>query len=260
MKFHLRLGIVLLLYPACLLAAPDTEMVETKIRTITVDPNTQAPVIVLESITDKRLLPIWIDVAEARAIAIELERVKTPRPLTHDLMRNILNRLGATLERAVITELRNNTYYALLYLRLKGQEFRIDARPSDAIALALRMKTPIFASPQVFAKAEAVPAPTRADAAHRVLGIQAQDLTRDLAALLNVASTDGVVVADVEVGGPAAIAGMQRGDIITKANNTVINSTADLERFIRATKTPAQLRFEIIKKGKSKIIVIDLPK
>jgi bifunctional DNase/RNase len=260
MKFHLRLAIVLLLYPAYLLAAPDAGMVETKIRTITLDPNTQAPVIVLESVTDKRLLPIWIDVAEARAIAIELERVKTPRPLTHDLMRNILVRLGATLERAVITELRNNTYYALLHLRLKGQEFRIDARPSDAIALALRMKTPIFASLQVFAKAEAVPAPTRSDAAHRVLGIQAQDLTRDLAALLNIASTGGVVVADVEVGGPAASAGMQRGDIITKANNTMINSTADLERFIRATKTPAQLRLEVIKKGKSMIVVIDLPK
>jgi uncharacterized protein len=260
MKFHRRLAIFLLLYPAALLAAQDAGMVETKIRTITLDPNTQVPVIVLESIADKRLLPIWIDVAEARAIAIELERIKTPRPLTHDLMRNILDRLGARLARVVITELRDNTFYALLYLNLQGHEFRIDARPSDAIALALRMKTRIYASAEVFAKAEAIPAPKRFDAAHRVLGIQAQDLTRDLAALLNVGSTNGVVVTDVEFGGPAAIAGMQRGDIITKANNTAIHSSADLELMIRSTRTPAQLRFEVIKKGKPTIIVIDLPK
>jgi bifunctional DNase/RNase len=204
-------------------------------------------------------LPIWIDVAEARAIALELEQVKTPRPLTHDLMRNILNRVGAALERAVITDLRNNTYYATLHLRLKGQELQIDARPSDAIALALRMKAPVFAAVQVFAKSRAIPAPKRADEAQRRLGIQTQDLTAELAALFNVAQDSGVIVADVESGGPAAIAGVERGDIIVKVNNAAIKSTNDLERLLGAAKAPVQIKLEVVKKGKPTAIVIDLP-
>jgi bifunctional DNase/RNase len=259
MKHYRWLAIWLLFYPAALPAGQDTGPVETKIKTVMVDPNTQAPVVVLESVADQKLLPIWIDVAEARAIALELEQVKTPRPLTHDLMRNILNRLGATLERAVITELRNNTYYAMLHLRLKGQELQIDARPSDAIALALRMKAPVFAAGQVFAKSRAAPAPKRADATQRRLGMQVQDLTPELAALFDVGHESGVVVAHVEAGGAAALAGIQRGDIITKANNTTIRSVADIERLIPAVKTPAQFKLEVVKKGKPTTIVVDLP-
>ena len=259
MKYYWWLAIWLLLYPGGLTAAQDTGTVETKIKTVMVDPNTQAPVVVLESVADQRLLPIWIDVAEARAIALELEQVKTPRPLTHDLMRNILNRIGATLERAVITDLRNNTYYAILYLRLKGQELQIDARPSDAIALALRMKAPVFAAAQVFAKSRAAPTPKRADDGQRKLGIQTQDLTAELAALFDVGHDSGVVVVQVESSSPAAAAGIQRGDVITKANDTTIKSAGDLERLIAAKKTPAQIKLEIIKKGKPTIIIIDLP-
>ena len=259
MKYYWWLAIWLLLYPGGLPAAQDTGTVETKIKTVMVDPNTQAPVVVLESVADQRLLPIWIDVAEARAIALELEQVKTPRPLTHDLMRNILNRIGATLERAVITDLRNNTYYAILYLRLKGQELQIDARPSDAIALALRMKAPVFAAAQVFAKSRAAPTPKRADDGQRKLGIQTQDLTAELAALFDVGHESGVVVVHVESSSPAAAVGIQRGDVITKANDTTIKSAGDLERLIAAKKTPAQIKLEIIKKGKPTIVVIDLP-
>jgi hypothetical protein len=258
MKYHGWLTIWLLLYPAGLAAAQDAGTVETKIKTVMVDPNSQSPVVLLESIADKKILPIWIDFAEARAIALELEQVKTPRPLTHDLLRNILNRLGATLERAVITDLRNNTYYALLYLRLKGQELQIDARPSDAIALAVRMKARVFVSAQVFAKSKAIPAPRRVDEAQRKLGIHAQDLTPELATLFDVGLESGVVVADVEIGSPAAAAGIQRGDIITKVNNAPIKSATDLEKLIPGTKTPAQIKLEVLKKGKPTTIVIDL--
>ena len=111
---------------------------ETTIKTLMLDPNTQSPIVVLETVTDKRLLPIWIDVPEARAIALELDHVTTPRPLTHDLIRNIIQGLGATLQRVTITDLRSNTYFAVLFLGLKGQDLQIDARPSDAIAVALK--------------------------------------------------------------------------------------------------------------------------
>jgi bifunctional DNase/RNase len=259
MKCHRWLVICLLLYPAGILAAQDSGTLEAKIKTVMLDPNTQTPVVILEAVADKRLLPIWIDIAEARAIALELEHVKPPRPLTHDLLRNILNRVGATLERAVITDLRNSTYYALLYLRLKGQDLQIDARPSDAMALALKMNAPVFVSSQVFAKAKAVPAPKRAAETQLKLGVQTQDLTPELAALFDVGVTTGIVVAVVAAGSPAAIAGVQRGDIITKVNDNPIKSTTELENLIQTIKAPAKIKLEIMKQGKPVTIQIDLP-
>jgi uncharacterized protein len=248
-----------LVLPAVLSAAQDTGTVETKIKTLMLDPNTQSPVVILESIVDKRLLPIWIDIAEARAIALEIEKVKTPRPLTHDLLRDILNRLGATLERAVITELRNSTYYALLYLRLKGQDLQIDARPSDAMALALKMNAPVFVASQVFAKSKAAPEPKRAGETQLKLGVHAQDLTPELAAVFDAGVNSGVVVALVEEGSPAAVAGIQRGDIIIKANDSAIKSTSDLEDLIRTTRAPAKIKLEIMKRGKPVTVQLDLP-
>ena len=258
MKRHRWLAICLLLFPTGIGSAQDADTVETRIKTVMLDPATRSPVVVLEAVADKRLLPIWIDIAEARSIALELEKVKPPRPLTHDLMRNILKDFGATLERAVITELRNTTYYALLYLRLKGQDLQIDARPSDAMALALKMNAPIFVSSQVFAKSKALPSPPRMEETQLKLGVQAQDLTPDLAALFDVGVTSGIVVAVVEAGSPAAVAGIQRGDIITKANDAAIKSTADLEDLIQTIKAPAKIKLEIVKKGKPITVQIDL--
>jgi uncharacterized protein len=139
--------------------AQEQTTVEAKIKTILVDPTTDMPVVVLETVGDKKLVPIWIDVPEAKAIAIELQQVQAPRPLTHDLIRNILQTLGATLQRVTITDIRNNTYFAILNLTMKGEEFRIDSRPSDAMAVALRMKAPVYISAQVLAKSKPAPAP-----------------------------------------------------------------------------------------------------
>ena len=246
--------------PAHVQGAQDNAPVETKIKTLMMDPTSQSPVIVLETVPDKRLLPIWIDVPEARAIALELEHVKTPRPLTHDLIRNILRQLGATLRRVVITDLANNTYLAILSLTFKGQEFQIDSRPSDAIAIALRMGAPIYASTQVLAKSKSVPAPSAGtEPIQGKLGIHAQDLTQELATLLDVPLQKGILVADVIQGSAAMSAGLQRGDIITRANQKPIHSTSDFEALLRATKPPAKIELEVIKKGRSTTIVIDLP-
>jgi bifunctional DNase/RNase len=240
----------LLCFPVPLWAAQDSATVEAKIKTLMVDPTTQAPVVVLESLADKRLLPIWIDIAEARAIALEIEQIKVPRPLTHDLFRNVLNRLGVTVERVVITELRNSTYYALLYLKSKGQDLQIDARPSDAMALALKTKAPVFVAEQVFAKSKAVPSARRTEESQLKLGLQTQDLTPELAAAFEAGVASGVVVARVEPGSAAAMAGIQPGDIIVKANDSAIKTTAELEGLIRATKAPANIKLEVMKKGK----------
>jgi bifunctional DNase/RNase len=240
--------------------AQDLVLVETKVKTVTVDPYTQSPVVVLETVTDKKLLPIWIDVPEARAIAMELEQIKTPRPLTHDLIRDLLQKLSANLRRAAITEVRNNTYIAVLTLNVRGPDLEIDCRPSDAIAIALRMKAPIFASAQVLAKSKPIPAESgRAGHAQTKLGIQAQNLTVELAKLLDSEQQHGVLVASVESASSAMKAGIEPGDIITKANDKTILSVGDLESTVQAAKAPARIKLEVIKKGKPTTVVIDLP-
>jgi bifunctional DNase/RNase len=262
MKSTHSLTLVILVFfrASRLLAAEASPLVETKIKTLLLDPATQSPVVVLETVTDQKLLPIWISVVEARAIATELEHVSLPRPLTHDLIRNILQSLGATLQRVVLTDLRNDTYYASLYLKLNGRELQIDSRPSDAIAVALRMKAPIFATAQLLAKSSTLPTiPGRAERIQRRLGVQAQDLTAELASLLDSQQQSGVLVTDVALGSPAMQAGLQRGDIITKANDHSVASAKALEAFVNAVKAPTQIKLEVIKKGRPTIILIDLP-
>ena len=241
-------------------AAQSSGAVEMKVRNLLVDPNSHGPVIVLEAVADKRLLPIWIDVPEARAISMEIERVKTPRPLTHDLIRNILQGLGATVTRVTVSELRNNTYIATISLGLKGQESQIDARPSDAIAVALRMRAPIFASQQVLEKSQTLTnQAVRTEQTKKRLGIDAQDLTPDLAKLMDSQGQRGVIVSDVVIGSPAMKANIRRGDIIVKLNDQRVSSTGDLEAVLQAESGPARVRLELIKKGKPTTIVIDLP-
>jgi bifunctional DNase/RNase len=251
---------LLFLFPVVVTAAQENNSVETKIKTLMLDPQTQTPIVVLETVTDKKLLPIWIDVPEARAIALELEQVATPRPLTHDLIRNILQGLGATLQRVTITDLRNNTYFAVLFLKFKGHDLQIDARPSDAIAVALRMKAPIYASAQVLAKSKSLPAPeTPTRELQKRAGIQAQDLTVELAALLDIPFQKGVLVVDVAPGSAAMEAGMQRGDVITKANDQAVPSARELEALVRAAKPQTRIKLEVVRKGKPILLAIDLP-
>lgn len=241
-------------------AAQDSGSVETTVKAVTLDPESNAPVVILETVGDKKLLPIWIDLPEARAIALEIERIAPPRPLTHDLIRNLLNALGARLRRVTIIDLRNNTYFALLSLEIRGKTLEIDSRPSDAIAVALRMKAPIYATTEVLAKAKPLPAPGgRDERARQRLGLQLQELTAELAALLDLSSQRGILVADVAPGSPAANAGLQRGDILLKANDQALQSAADLDAALEAVKAPARIRLEVIREGKPIVIAVDLP-
>lgn len=259
-SYHLLLVVAVGLWSAPMYGAQESSSVETRVKTLLIDPNTQTPVVVLETVADKKPLPIWIDIPEARAIALELEHVSLPRPLTHDLIRNILQSLGATLQRVTITELRNSTYFANLSVATKEKVMQIDSRPSDAIAIALRMKAPIFVATQVLAKSKPLPGlAARADQTQKKLGLQAQDLTADLAKLFDTQQQSGVVITDVTAGAAAMKAGLQRGDIITRANDQPIASTAELEAVIENARSAAQLKLEVIKKGKPSTIVIDLP-
>ena len=124
-------------------------LMEVKVMGIVVDPKASNPVVVLVDLSGQKALPIWIGVFEAEAISRGLEDVVTLRPMTHDLMRQILDTFQVTLNRVVIHDLKENTFYANLYLNIEGEELIVDSRPSDAIALAVRVKAPIFVAESV---------------------------------------------------------------------------------------------------------------
>jgi len=123
--------------------------VEMKIRGLMTDPVTNIPVVILKEADSETVLPIWVGVYEANAIALEIEKVSTPRPMTHDLLKNLLIGLEATVRKVVVTELRDDTFYAVIWLDRGGEIISVDSRPSDALALALRMDCPIYVEDEV---------------------------------------------------------------------------------------------------------------
>ena len=123
--------------------------VEMKIRGLMVDPMTNMPIVVLKDVGGTAVLPIWVGVYEANAIALEIEKVATPRPMTHDLIKNLLLGLNTSVRKVVVNDLREDTFYALIWLERDGETISIDSRPSDALALALRLDCPIFVEEDV---------------------------------------------------------------------------------------------------------------
>jgi bifunctional DNase/RNase len=118
--------------------------IEMTIRGLLMDPVTNSPIVILKDVAGDTVLPIWVGVYEANAIALEMEKVSTPRPMTHDLIKNVLTGLETQVHKVVVTELREDTFYAVIWLERGGEVISIDSRPSDALALALRVDCPIF--------------------------------------------------------------------------------------------------------------------
>lgn len=123
--------------------------VEMKIRGLMMDPVSNMPIVVLKDVSGDTVLPIWVGIYEANAIALEIEKVTTPRPMTHDLIKNVLTGLEAQVHKVVVTELKEDTFYAVIWVERDGQVISIDSRPSDAIALAMRVDCPIFVEEEV---------------------------------------------------------------------------------------------------------------
>ena len=123
--------------------------VEMKIRGLMMDPVTNMPIVILKDVGGSTILPIWVGIYEANAIALEIEKVNTPRPMTHDLIKNLLLGLNTGVQKVVVNDLRDDTFFALIWLERDGQVISIDSRPSDALALALRLDCPIFVEDDV---------------------------------------------------------------------------------------------------------------
>jgi uncharacterized protein len=123
--------------------------VEMRIRGLLLDPVTNTPIVILKDANSDTVLPIWVGIYEANAIALEIEKVSTPRPMTHDLIKNVLTGLDAHVHKIVVTELKEDTFYAVIWMERDGRVISVDSRPSDALALALRVDCPIFVDDQV---------------------------------------------------------------------------------------------------------------
>ncbi|HKN72486.1 MAG TPA: bifunctional nuclease family protein [Terriglobales bacterium] len=146
--------------------------VEMKIRGLIMDPVSNMPIVLLKDVGSDAVLPIWVGVYEANAIALEIEKVSTPRPMTHDLIKNVLTGLDALVHKVVVTELKDETFYAVIWLEREGQVVSIDSRPSDALALALRVDCPIFVEDEVLKSS------TSKQAASPVAAVNSEELRK----------------------------------------------------------------------------------
>ncbi len=129
-------------------------LIEMTIKGLMVDPITNMPIVILKDSDGERVLPIWVGIFEANAIALQIENIASPRPMTHDLIRNIIADMDGRVERVVVSDLKENTFYAVIHLDVRGSQVAIDARPSDAIAIALRTASPILVDDSVISNAE----------------------------------------------------------------------------------------------------------
>ena len=240
-----------LLFGACLLlplqgiAAPE-QAVLMEVKQVVLDPTNQTPVVILTG--GGQLLPIWIGPAEAASISRAIEGRPLARPNTHDLIRNLLEGLGATPERVTITELRGSTYFAVMTVKRGRRRISIDSRPSDAIAVALRTGTPIYATPQVLEQGLRLdgPALPQGESAARMMGMHMQDLTAELAGLFGTALREGILVAHVERDSLASRLGFRRGDVITGVDGKTVRNTRELEVSLHshADRRPQTIRLE----------------
>lgn len=157
--------------------------VEVRIRGLMMDPSTNMPIVVLKDVASEAVMPIWLGIFEANAIAVELEKVTTPRPMTHDLIRNLFHCLNISLEKVVINQLKADTFYAILWLRQGNELITLDARPSDAIALAMRADCPLYVDSAVLEAAKLHPStpgenPTADQLRNWLEGLNDEDLGR----------------------------------------------------------------------------------
>lgn len=256
MRERLFAGILLVLLAGALAPAgvghastqgPDIE--QFKVKGVHLDPESNSPVVVMESMRGGESFPIWIGLSEAQAIEMALEHVVPGRPMTHDLLKNILVDLKAKVTRVTITDLRDGVYYASISVHPQEgkSQIAIDSRPSDAIALALRVHAPIFVARKVLDQVVgAIPSIQQiAIDLRRGFGFGVQKLTPDLAKFFGSPSAEGLLVSDVVPGGPADSAGVRVGDIILAMNSRTVFRFSDLRALVRKALEVGKLKLMI---------------
>ena len=228
------------------------DQMRVEVADVTYDHSTGTYYLVLREKARQRVLPITIGDEEARAIMFELHGIKPERPLTYELLLNVLQQTGNQLDRVVIGEVRDEVYYAKVYLD-QGR-YEVDSRPSDAIALAVGAKAPIFVAEKLL---QAATSETAAPVATTVtaFGITVQELTPELAQYFGVDIHSGVLVADLD---PAAQnAGVNRGDILTGVNGSTIESAQDYARAVSKSGDNSKVSLTFQREGVTRALTLD---
>jgi bifunctional DNase/RNase len=233
--------------PGSLSQSPNEDVLEMKVKGVTMDPQGNTPIVILEDLQGRRAFPIWVGLPEARAILLALEGVATPRPLTHVLLHKILTDLTVEVVRITITDMHDNTFYATILLRQSNKTFTIDARPSDAIALALQAKAPVFATRKLLEAVRTVTLqePTAPPLPTKTLGMHVQGLDMTLASFFHLPHSNGVLVSAVEAGGQAERHGMRRGDVITGVDGQSISGLQEFLTLCKGKKVGQELVLQI---------------
>jgi uncharacterized protein len=200
--------------------------IEVEVRSVGYDDASHTPVVVLQDQDHKVALPIWIGPAEAQSIAMQLQGINPPRPMTHDLIKTTLDQTDIDFQKVVINDLHDSTYYAHICLHAGRKDVQIDSRPSDAIALAIRFHRPIFVARALMQGESAIDlqrvAPGESTA--KVSGVTVQNLTAELSEYFNLPPGRGVLVSSVDADAPK---GLQRGDVILEIEGAVVTGVGD---------------------------------
>ncbi|MGD2124690.1 MAG: DUF151 domain-containing protein [Desulfobacteraceae bacterium] len=220
-------------------------LLQVKVHRLIVDPVRDQPVIMLADSLEDRALPIWIGFFEANAIGAEMQGRSHRRPLTHDLLESIIEEANLKIQRTVITQLKERTYYATILMESEGALVEIDARPSDAIVMALKFKAPIFVSKSLF-REQAIPLKKDKEIEENY-GLTLQDLTPSLAQAFSFGSTGGILVSDVRKGSLAEKDGIKRGDIFVELGGEAIEDVRSMRHVLK--KSEAALRARIFRKA-----------
>jgi hypothetical protein len=217
---------------------------------VSLDAIGQNPIVILVDKEGKKALPIWIGLLEASAIDRELKGITSPRPMTHDLIYSILGQAHAKVKEVKIVDLKDNTFYATLFLIINKEVVEVDARPSDAIALALKSKTHIFVSIKILD--EQGISLTKQEAFGERYGIRIQQITPSLASHFNFKGQKGVLVSEVIPGSQAEASAIKPGDIITKVNLKEVGSIQEFEEAFDAAKASNSIQISLYRDDKFK--------
>ena len=218
----------------------NNSLIRVNVHQLVVDPASRQPVVTLADSDEKRALFIWIDIPEARAIYSELEGVEHQRPLTHDLLEKIILKSKGKIHRIVITHSRENVYYATIVLQRQDNLFEIDARPSDALVMALKFSAPVYVARDLFEKMS-LPLEARTDM-EESYGLSLQELTPDLATYLSYESKKGIMVSGVRKGSQAEIDGLMTGDIIVEIDGRIAEDLPFFLQTLEEIKNPLKAR------------------
>lgn len=260
MKRYLIIGLAVALFISLGLMAIGKEthspFVEMEVKGVRLDAVGSGPVVLLADKEGKKALPIWIGFVEANAIDKELKNSTSPRPMTHDLLYSILAQAHVKVKQVKIIGLKNNTYYATLFLTINKGTVEVDARPSDAIVIALKSKTPIFVSAKILD--EQGIALTQKSAEIERLGMRVQKLTPPLASYFNFKGQKGVLVAEVLPGSVSESSGIKAGDILLKVNSKEVENVEELQESFGSVKAGDPVRVGLFRDEQSMEINLTL--